>query len=478
MESTSIGPKCSDGTYVKGMPFSRNDCVSVPVQSDITRQCTIHENEALLPNLATSQVFSSLEKINGYVPKEKNNFQNNKINTRPTPEESEYFYDEYVDYPFNETAVDPLNNNNKQTGSTNVSFNDKNSNTSSTASTTNIPRSGFTFFGMPLPSIDVSKFLNTGRKIDWHEKQKSQFTKYQSPVPESPQFETGGFTPMIPTTDGGFLPVINPTKTTSASVNFGTEHENLNYHKLGITEKSFALMAKLPPTKTSQNNTKHMKSKSEIHEVEAYVNNDNTTQITFVNRTQSTEDQGLGSLNKYHLMQSNFTVTQVTERENIITTDTSNDMSAQAWIESTTSVPYNATLQMTLKPLLKKNYESPPTALSAVLIPGNEEIQRREFIKRPATITKVILPHLEHSGATSDYTLSNNREPKTGFSNPRTRTKNADDKDWYYKNYNNSNLEPYIEPDVRTSTGSSVSCTETMFYCLVLYNSINLLLNV
>ncbi|KPJ11896.1 Insulin-like growth factor-binding protein complex acid labile subunit [Papilio machaon] len=478
LESTSIGPKCADGTYVKGMPFSRNDCLNTPIRNDNLRDCIVHDNEALLPNLATSQVFSSSDKINGYITQEKNNLQVNKINTRPTPEESDYFYDDYVDYPFNETLIDVIGNqnnitkNNEKTQDGTLSPSKINANMKNTSSLnpltpSNIPRSGFTFFGMPLPSIDMSKFLNTGRKIDWFEKRKQpQMTKYQKPVLEVPKFETGGFTPMLPTTNGGFMPIPSPTMAvpdTTQGTTAKNEHTtNPNIQDIVATEF-------LPPRPPNRNNTVNSKSKSEIYEAQIFSKHNNATQISY-NMTKNMEEHidSPNLINKYNLMESSLTIEQVTERENIITTDTSNDLSVQAWMESTTSIPFPSPIPATLKPPIRKDILHEPTALSAVLIPSNEELERLEY-KRPATITKVNLPHLEHS-VSNEYIPINNREPKTRFPQTQinTSTKNEDNKDWYYKNYNKSNLEPYIAPGIHTSNGHLLKYKNSFIYCLAL----------
>ncbi|CAK1603412.1 unnamed protein product [Parnassius mnemosyne] len=481
LESTSTGPKCADGTYVKEMPFSRNDCLNAPIPNYDIKPCMTHDNEALLPNLATSQVFSSIDKINGWT-QEKNNYQNNKINTRPSPEESEYFYDEYVDYPFNETVIDNLHDNYTKNYETpdglpytsNIKLDFKNTSNTNLATTENIPTSGLTFFGIPLSSIDVGKIFNSGRKINLLAKRKPNLSKNQVTLPEPPEFETGGFTPMLPPTDGGFMPILNPTIADSGSTQASIpKQEYTNYQNMEYTNNSFATAEKIPPINFIQNNTMHTKSTSVIHELEAYINHNNGTQITF-NMTRNVEEQNSNptKLNKHHLLKD-LTITQVTEKESIITTDTSNDMSEQTWIESTT-IPHYSSIPVTLTPLMNKNMDSEPTALSAVLIPTNEELVRREYSKRPATITKVSLPHLEqHSDANNHYIPINYREAKTQFSDKRhitnSRTKNEDYKDWYYKNYNNSNLDPYIAPDKSTSKSNSLLYQKSIVYCLPLY---------
>lgn len=110
----------------------------------------------------------------------------------PSPEESDYFYEEYVDYPYNETnSIDNQNNQNKnfsnikQETTTEKSSHyvpgdtptiyaapskDKQKQTTASADVpkgNTIPSpssSGFTFFGVPLPSINLNKLWPLAKK--------------------------------------------------------------------------------------------------------------------------------------------------------------------------------------------------------------------------------------------------------------------------------------------------------------------------
>lgn len=462
-ESSSIGPKCADGTYVKSMPFSKSECEGSEMINEDFKSCAVHDNEALLPNLATSQVFSSLDKIKDYHPQ----INNNKVTNRPTPEESEYFYDEYVDYPYNDTLINGLNNENpnnftqvnvNKSQYTTVNnptshFGSKNQNPKDNVTSTT-PTSGFTFFGMPLPALDVGKFWNSGRKIDWPESKHSRNSK--NFVPEQPKFETGGFSPILPTTAGGFMPIPNPSTNITQTLigNQGTR----NYTNQGNVEQNITAVAAKPLAKNVQSNSTHKKIKTEIHELQAYMDNDNNTQISYNNRTKNVQEQKSdpSQMSKYNLRESNVTITQVTEKEAIlITTDTSNDMSLQHWMETST-VGYVSSTPFTTKPSIRKSTDT-PTALSAILAPNTDDIPKRNPSKRPATVTKVNIPHIEHHDLHESFSAINNREAKTRFSDSAnaasTRTREADGREWYYKNYNKSNLEPYIAPGVHTSKG-------------------------
>ncbi|CAH2234002.1 jg9905 [Pararge aegeria aegeria] len=447
------------------MPFSKNDCINMPIHVPNMKSCVTFENEALLPNLATSQVFSSLDKIKDYETRIKNNYQENNLSNRPLPEESDYFYDEYVDYPYNETILENMNDEANKTDKSNNHFGNipkvsapiKNATNTKTgiALKVPVPTSGFTFFGVPLPSIDMGKLLNTGRKIDWSDNRNNQQNAKKYQVTEPPKFETGGFSPMLPTTSHGFMPIVNPTISHSMVGNEVSLTKS-NIEKFG---QSVLAVDNSPPNRTIQNSTTHKKTKSEIHELEAYHGDDNSTHIAY-NRTKNVEEQNSDPINikKYNLMESNMTITQATEKEGIITTDTSNDMSLQGWLDtsSTTETP---------KPLIKKHIETQssqrqPTALSAILLPTHEDLAKNH--SRAATITKVNMPHAEHYDLHSNFAPVINREGKTRFSegidtdSTYTKTKRIDDHEWYYKNYNKTNLDPYVAPGIQTSCSCKI----------------------
>lgn len=460
------------------------------VEDDI-QNCMTHDSQALLPSLATSQVYSTIDKIKGYQAQIKNNYHlghatANKVANRPLPEESEYFYDEYVDYPYNDTAVEDLQDINEMknkvpkpsTGNTPVLYAEIKNKTTATSSnvknpeTPNATGGSFTFFGMPLPPIDVRKIFNTGRKIDWPDT-KTKNTMQNTPNQEIPKFETG-FEPVMPTTSGGFAPMTNPTSnipTQASHANTVVTNTNANIlstklppHRVTEPQTYVTLTTTTAPMRNIHTNSTRKKTKTEIHELEAYVDNDNSTRIAY-NRTKNVEEQNADpkKVSKYNMMESNVTITQVTEKDNLlITTDTPNDMALQGWLESS-SASYSFNSPVTTRPPTHKAEEKQPTALSAILVPNSEELVRRNHTNvRPATITKVQLPHEEHYDLHNNYSPVINREGKTRFPlvghESNTRVRQADDKDWYYKNYNNTNmLEPFIAPDVQASESNKIS---------------------
>lgn len=449
----------------------------MPIINQDIKSCPTFENEALLPNLATSQVYSSLDKIKDYETRIKNNYQENKLNNRPSPEESDYFYDDYVDYPYNETLMDQMNGEFNHTnkgihnnlGNTPTLYAAMKNTTKKTgiALKVPIPDSGFTFFGVPLPSIDMGKLLNTGRKVDWTENKNNQLHTKKYQVTEPPRFETGGFSPMLPTTSDGFMPIPGPTIGTYVIKAMEDSKKNINSQK---ESQNIPVIENTTPLTIKANTTTHKKIKSEVHQLEAYHGNDNMTHIMY-NKTKNVEEQNLDPLHlsKYNLMEANVTISFTTEKEGIITTDVVDDISIQGWPDMNSSTP--GTLIPFTYTSTTKNIESEPTALSAILLPSSDIFDIKNN-SRTATITKVNLPHAEHYDLHHNYSPVINREAKTSFSeiasSGTSKQRHVDNHEWYYKNYNKSNIEPYVAPEIIASLSGEVALHDNNYVIMIM----------
>lgn len=238
-EDSSRGPKCSSGIYLRDIHMSRQTCS--PEERNVELVAPGCEAELLTAPavLGTSQVFSPWMKL-----RNSNNSTDNKNYIAPSPEESEYFYDEYVDYPFNETKNFFVNAEMHQLTSTTTTKSphytpgdtptiyaaSKNKSNEIPKEVSNSPSSsGFTFFGVPLPSINLNKLWgnhnknNTSgrvhdgrlsvpvadRKMAIVNKPPRIGARGGTNLPTNPQIETGGFIPLLPGS-GGFQPIPNP----------------------------------------------------------------------------------------------------------------------------------------------------------------------------------------------------------------------------------------------------------------------------
>lgn len=63
--------------------------------------------------------------------------------------------------------------------------------------------SAFTFFGMPLPSLNLNNFWNSGKSLN---KLQKKHGRHESWPPSEPEIQKDGFVPMLPG-DGGFVPM-------------------------------------------------------------------------------------------------------------------------------------------------------------------------------------------------------------------------------------------------------------------------------
>lgn len=194
----------------------------------------------------------------------------------PSPEESEYFYDEYVEYQYEEgnpnatknhssvilttdiplivgpSSPDPVSASNTGVSSHYIpgdtptfyagSRYEKNKTTGTNnavkqqASAPPQASSGLTFFGIPLPSLSLGTLWGSGRNAD--AKSGSSGMKFVGARGKvqmlPPPVQSGGFVPMLPGS-GGFVPIAGPHikqngTNQSHSAHQGNDHQpHVNY---------------------------------------------------------------------------------------------------------------------------------------------------------------------------------------------------------------------------------------------------------
>ena len=99
-------------------------------------------------------------------PPNQNYYNNNNNNLQPLPGESEYFYDQYVDFPNNDTQMrvnNTLDRYNQTSPFVNFDQNKFTQNSNQFPSRPGQPSSQFTFFGMPIPSLSLGNIWGAGR---------------------------------------------------------------------------------------------------------------------------------------------------------------------------------------------------------------------------------------------------------------------------------------------------------------------------
>lgn len=498
------------------------------------------ENEIIqdIPSYGTSQVFSPwMEKIRDQshpIPQVTNNVQ-----MAPSPEESEYFYDEYVDYPFNDTNLVELSNsssfkhhhfNRTYTNSTpsyhyipgdtptlyagqssNKTFLHplKNNGNSATSS------GGFTFFGMPLPTINIGKLWGSERKSERKASNgRSQDIEKLYNLTE-PDLQAGGFVPLTPGISGGFMPISDPTSNiTNYQIQKDSNHSywpndfpsqstvdlsKKNNPSQNIVSDKGALFGSptnpqvnqssylLSPIITDINQSTHNKdtkyTENLIHEKQ---NEYSSPSIKSTSKGSSFGDTSSNESKMPHGPKKGLTIDEIVEEihKNKVESpgepkNSMNQEFSQLFKGNNTEKIFKSDKTFDEK---DSQQTASPSALSVLAVPGGQ--YNMPVGRKSATITKVEYPHNSsektQTSSTGDF-RSNNRGGKTTFfnepdasikSNPYNNTFG-----WYYKNYNQSGLEPYIGPGVE-KFGSGQNLLKCDIYILSVSIITALMLNI
>lgn len=106
-ESSQPSPRCSDGARLTEVPLAREICRNKQQRPITTSPGCDTELLTSSANKNNPHISNHLISLMNATTKEK---MTNKNSVALSPQESDYFYDEYVDYPFNETLVDSVLN--------------------------------------------------------------------------------------------------------------------------------------------------------------------------------------------------------------------------------------------------------------------------------------------------------------------------------------------------------------------------------
>jgi hypothetical protein len=122
----------------------------------------------------------------------------------------------------------------------------------------------------------------------------------------------------------------------------------------------------------------------------------------------------------------------------------------------------------------QRNQDS-PSSLSALLVPGGQQPQFRLPAGRP-TITKVSSTSVPASSPVPTEYLRHT-EPSISKTHPSlsSETTTNSSMDWYFQNYNKTNLEPYVGPGKTMLNGKKSQAEMSIFPLLMMVTLIPLI---
>lgn len=468
-ESALKGPRCINGGLVREMRLSKQECLKTQPNSDpVAPGC---EAELLTaPGFGNSQI---------YPPSMSLKNANSTKNLPPLPQESDYFYDEYIDYPYNETAVkekeklalNAINDNTttkKPYGNTPTIYAASNMNKTKNPVTSSPSSSGFTFFGVPLPSLNSLLGTTTGRKNDGAtqpptaQRKSAIVSRGNNRVspPTVPEIQTGGFVPIVPGMDSGFKPMImgNVTQVNVSKIEkIPTQNVLTKTHTIVMNESKPIegnTKRQYDVNHTQTETVYEIRASDTIETLTRKPNYDVTTKQTEINT--DTPKNNTSEMNSTTLEIRNFTEIEKFEdifketidlpysstssyEESILIDETmeENFTSSVNNKEITTEMPKQ-------KDTIRSNHT--PTPLTTLLIPDNQQ----QFKHPPgrSTITKVSSPHAPLSSSLK-VTDAGGASPLLQKDEIITEAnavldKENQDTSWYFTNYNKTNVQSFV----------------------------------
>ncbi|KAG8332066.1 hypothetical protein J6590_029675 [Homalodisca vitripennis] len=479
-------PRCHDGSYLRHVRIGGEECSWLARQEETTSlgcEATSSENQSgyssgVGPTQQLSSYFDSSSK---------------ETTIRPLPEESEYFYEDFVEYEENSTL--PLNLSQYSSSTTESNLlqtippgvlshfipgdtptlyaGTKSAVTTTTSSPspsvyTRQPSSAFTFFGMPLPSL--GSFWGSGRDTDG----RGRFTsnRGRGRVQQLPPVLHEGFKPMLPGVAGGFKPIFNPFNKSEDYSSPSLAQESLyNRSEWNFSGNSLphATISKVvspahkqkPPSNVSLSSSESVEEKNVSEPLlesggGGVIVEGNAEETTTRPSTTTTTNEEMAfaiSLTDSALGQHHPLTNAVDQK------DKNNES------EKTTTSSFLSDLWGSVSYVGKGNG---PTSLSEFLAPG------AQVPPKPAgrpTITKVTLtPPLGPGPAPLAEDLQA-PIPRLAKSPPQHYYPHNDSMAWYYSNYNKSELEPYVGPGrVVPVSSSTVTVTTSLLNVVVTYS--------
>lgn len=145
---------CRDGTMLRDLDLNRQNCNFDTGNIPLTNE----HGDVFLRHADLDDCGPLSGENGGYEDFPPNQHYHNQLH-RPSPVESDYFYDQYIDYPINETVTNVMNNslqasqNNSLAPFVDFNQNKFNQNSFPPVGPPLPPPPAFTFFGRPLPGL-------------------------------------------------------------------------------------------------------------------------------------------------------------------------------------------------------------------------------------------------------------------------------------------------------------------------------------
>lgn len=225
-QASSEGPRCADGSLFRELRLSRQDCQRERYVEPVHPAC-----ESEMINVATPSVSSSAFGVTETVPLWLN-LKDSSTQKPSVSQDTDYMY-EYLDNQDNENDTNIFTSPSSvstqtisvptqtvniihpplQTQKHQIQKNETSSMKKNPMMPPSPSSSGFTFFGLPLPSMNFDLWGNSKRKA---ERKESSMTpnrpsrgRYRSFPPTEPEIHRGGFVP-LPRAQSGFVPIADP----------------------------------------------------------------------------------------------------------------------------------------------------------------------------------------------------------------------------------------------------------------------------
>ncbi|XP_050530399.1 protein artichoke [Daktulosphaira vitifoliae] len=516
------GPRCTDGTLLREMTFTSKQCdereLNIPMEH--IPGCEIES--ILVPNTNTS----TSNNVQSWV---ENNME--VTENKPLPEETDYFYDEAVDLEEKPevqrgfsteksvTTISPAILSHFVAGDTPTLYagtrsNDSNSYIEEQPQSSNSGGNAFTFFGVPIPPLNLNNIWGTMNKgnikklKDGRRNSSSKKPLFSMIVDEGTS--SGNFTPMLPGI-GGFRPM-TPSTTADSQDSFG--HDNSNVHS--VTD--YTNLTKIVKI-TSKYYHNSSTTESPMRQVTVSNNPSNSSILKIYNGTTRDSLFESVAINTIFRPTTNSNLVnsplQTSTTSSVSQSTVSSTYSENAFKHTTVlSTTYqqqqdqqqinSSTIAAYITPTSNIFFtSSTPTSLTGFLAPGGQlpdKLSGMVVTGKPSIVKVTLSPttqnhHQQHYQTQQqqqslitkqpDLTSQNqnlHRFPKSPnnqeayqslptrssdvFRSTPFRTSLAND--WYYANYNKSNVEPYVSRNM-DSGGSYANGTVVILMTVIVH---------